>query len=169
MNHFENRIETLHFKRSGMIPNHPSFPVLLYKGPILEHASRIEELFNRNNWLNSWRNGIFPYHHYHSNSHEVLGVISGYAEVRIGGEDGQDIMIQTGDVIVLPAGTGHKKLSSSADFKVAGAYPEGMNPDQYSESDPLLQETIACIQSVPIPVQDPVTGGIGPLHSHWKK
>lgn len=168
MNHFDNRLETFYFNRSGTIPNHPAFPVLLYGRALINQPGRMEEMFNRNNWLNSWKNGIFPYHHYHSNCHEVLGVISGYAEVRIGGETGADLLIQTGDVIVLPAGTGHKNLSSSPDFSVAGAYPDGMRSDQYSESDSLQPEIIERIQSVPIPDEDPVTGGQGPLHQYWR-
>ena len=36
-----------------------------------------------------WRNGIYPYVHYHSMIHEALGVARGRAKVRFGGDNGQ--------------------------------------------------------------------------------
>ena len=55
-----------------------------------------------------WRNGIYPYAHYHSMIHEAMGLARGRATVRFGGENGQDIEIVAGDVVILPAGTGHQ-------------------------------------------------------------
>lgn len=56
--------------------------------------------------------GVHPFHHYHSNGHETLGIYSGEVTVQFGGEAGIAITAKPGDVIVLPAGTGHKMLSS---------------------------------------------------------
>ena len=70
-----------------------------------------------------WRNGIFRYAHYHSMIHEVLGVARGCATVRFGGENGEKIKIAPGDVVILPAGTGHQCLTQTRNLVVIGAYP----------------------------------------------
>ncbi|SEG65282.1 cupin domain-containing protein [Paenibacillus sp. UNC499MF] len=168
MSSAEANVKTWFFKEDGGIPNHPRLPVLLYRGAFSENTEQTEKLFNRHNWLNSWTNGVFDYHHYHSNAHEVLGVISGSAVVRLGGEHGEEIELKTGDVVVLPAGTGHKKLSGSSDFKIVGAYPGGMEPDLHKESESVTPAIRVKIGGVPVPDTDPVFGEDGPLLRLWK-
>src|SRR5262245_56994607 len=107
------------------IPNHPRWPLLIYPGA----AALFEALFTRHGWPAAWRNGIHPFHHYHSNAHEVLGIYSGEDTVRFGGEQGITVVASPGDVIVLPAGTGHKKLAVRGSLGVVGAYPRGAHPD----------------------------------------
>jgi uncharacterized protein YjlB len=58
-----------------------------------------------------------PYHN------EVLGVARGHGRVRSGGAKGRALMLKAGDVVILPAGTGHERLSGSKDLRVIGAYP----------------------------------------------
>src|SRR6185503_3769444 len=107
----ERKPHHVKFKDDGIIPNHPSWPLVLYKSPVrllpaFDPAAVFEQLFALNEWSSSWRNGIYPYVHYHSRIHEVLGVASGKARVQFGGNHGRIITIQMGDVAILPAGTG---------------------------------------------------------------
>jgi uncharacterized protein YjlB len=97
------------FKDDGVIPFDP--------------AAIFEELFERNGWGDSWRNGIYEYAHYHSRIHEVLGVARGHARVRVGGAKGRALNLKAADVVILPAGTGHERLSGSKDLLVIGPYP----------------------------------------------
>ncbi|WP_434748895.1 cupin domain-containing protein [Paenibacillus amylolyticus] len=160
-------IQQMYFKDDGVMPNHPNLPVLLYKGVWRSEPVRAEFNLNRNGWGNSWVNGVYDYHHYHSNAHEVLAVMSGFVQLILGGEKGQKVYLKSGDVVVLPAGTGHKRLKASPDFRIAGAYPEGMSYNtrtgKQGERPQVLQE----IQAVPLPGTDPVYGKDGPLTKLW--
>lgn len=160
-------LRKLFFSDDGVIPNHPRLPVLVYTAALESDPGHAEELFNRHNWRNSWVNGVFDYHHYHSNSHEVLGVISGEAELLIGGEHGELLTLRAGDVIVLPAGTGHKKISASSDFRIAGAYPDGVEYNTRTGKPGDRPDAVEEIQRVPVPDMDPVYGKHGPLTRIW--
>jgi len=85
-------------------------------------------LFERNGWGGAWRNGIYAHHHYHSTTHEVLGVASGSVRVRLGGDSGKTVVLRAGDVVVVPAGVAHKSEGESPDLVVVGAYPQGAAP-----------------------------------------
>ena len=99
----------------------------------------------------------------------MLGVKSGEATVLIGGDAGERLDLHPGDVIVLPAGTAHKKLASSSDFEVVGAYPEGVSPNLRERRPEERAQAIAEIRNVPVPVSDPVFGAEGPLLHKWVK
>jgi uncharacterized protein YjlB len=148
------------------IPNHPRWPLLVYPA-VLESPSPedFEEMFGRNRWPAAWRNGVFPFHHYHSNAHEALGVYAGEVTVLFGGEGGVTVTAKPGDVLVLPAGTGHKKVSSRGRLGIVGAYPQGARPDTVTN---LHLSTQAQIAAVPLPAADPVFGAAGPLFAHWQ-
>src|SRR3982750_2522021 len=117
-------IVALELKDDGTFPN-SKLPLLLYRQAISEEKSRVaaafEQLFAANGWRGSWRNGIYLYHHYHSTTHEVLGVYHGSARVQLGGPKGVIYEIDIGDVLLIPAGVAHKNLGSSAEFGVVGA------------------------------------------------
>jgi hypothetical protein len=68
-----------------------------------------------------------------------------------------------GDVLVLPAGTGHRNIGSSADLLVIGAYPDGMSWDLRRGDPAEHDEVLANIHAVPLPKSDPVSGAAGPL------
>ena len=146
--------------------NHPRWPLLIYPGAVEKIAAEtFEELFTRNKWPAAWRNGVHPFHHFHSNGHEALGIYSGEVTVQFGGDAGVTVTAKPGDVIVLPAGTGHKKLSSRGALGVVGAYPQGSHPDTCrSFSEKHLQS----IAKVPLPACDPVYGAGGPLFTYWR-
>jgi uncharacterized protein YjlB len=156
----------------GAIPNHPRWPLLVYPAALTlsgpDPAALFEEIFTRNGWPAAWRNGVFPFHHYHSNAHEVLGVYSGEVTVQFGGDAGVKIVARPGDVIVLPAGTGHKKLSSSGLLGVVGAYPDGAHPDTCMPPFARSKKSVVAVAQVRLPAGDPVFGKGGPLFEHWR-
>jgi uncharacterized protein YjlB len=160
-----------HFEDDGGIPNNPTLPLLVYAGVLDldgdDPAGACIERFAANGWTGAWRNGIFPFPHYHSTAHEVLGICQGRAEVRLGGEHGLVMTVNAGDVLVLPAGCGHQNLGSSPDLLVVGAYPKGQDPDlRYGQPDE-RPAVLDSIQAVPLPGSDPLYGSGGPLAIHW--
>jgi uncharacterized protein YjlB len=111
------------FKDDGIIPNHPRWPLIIYKGVVrlpasYDPAAVFEDLFENNGWGDSWRDGVYDYVHYHSQIHEVLGIARGTGKVQFGGLRGRTISLKAGDVAILPAGTGHQQISASKDFLV---------------------------------------------------
>lgn len=158
------------FEDDGGIPN-SRLPVLVYHDVAgARAAARCEELFADNGWLGSWRDGIFSYHHFHSTSHEVLGIVSGEAAVILGGPSvGKQFEVRTGDVLVLPAGTGHCNAGSTDDLLVIGAYPDGMSWDLRRGDPAEHDEVLQNINKVPLPKADPVEGAGGSLPGLWGK
>lgn len=155
----------------GTFPNNERLPLLVYVGalhlPARDPAATIEALFQANHWGGSWRNGVYGFQHYHSRAHEVLGIFSGTAKLQLGGEGGVVVTVGAGDVAILPAGTAHKNLGSSPDFRCVGAYPPGQYPDMnYGRSGerPGADNSIA---RVALPPADPVYGDQGPLVEQW--
>lgn len=161
------------FRDDGGTPNHPRWPVIIYWNVVqlprtLDPAAVMEELFESNDWGKSWRNGIYDYLHYHSSVHEVLGIARGSAKVRLGGDRGRTFKLSAGDVVILPAGTGHQGLAASKDFLVVGAYPAS---GKYDECGPGAEEhdrSIKSIEKVKRPRKDPLFGAEGPLLKLWK-
>jgi uncharacterized protein YjlB len=160
------------FKDDGRIPNNPTLPLLVYSEALPATGglpSICEVLFRNNGWGGSWRDGVFTYHHYHSTAHEVLGIVRGTARITLGGEAGVTVEVAKGDVVVIPAGVGHRNLGSSTDFLVVGAYPEGQSWDLRTGEPDERPEVLENIRKVPLPGTDPVFGDEGPLHEHWLK
>jgi uncharacterized protein YjlB len=147
------KLETWVAPPGDVIPNHPSFPVLIYREV---NAPDVRALFHAHGWGGSWVNGVFEFHHFHSTSHEVLGVLAGEATLELGGPQGESFVVRAGDVLVLPAGTGHKRATARDGFTVCGAYPAGQEDyDLLREADVAALERIP---TVPVPDEDPVGG-----------
>jgi uncharacterized protein YjlB len=164
--------KTFHFADDGLIPNNPELPLVLYRGGIdlagsPDPEELIEQTFAANGWGNMWRNGIYRYVHYHSMIHEALAIARGRAHVRFGGEGGEAIEVAAGDVIILPAGTGHQLIGSTQELVVVGAYPPSGQYDLCRGSRLEHAKALAAIAQVPRPVTDPVYGDDGPLVTLW--
>ena len=157
----------------GTIPNNSHLPLVYYRSPVhltraLDPAAVLEQLFGSNGWTDSWRDSIYDYAHFHSGTHEVLGIARGRARVRFGGRIGKVIELRAGDVAILPAGTGHQRLSGSHDLLVVGAYPPGGHYDECRGSLKQRERARASIPRVPLPPRDPVYGAHGPLLDFWR-
>ena len=130
-------------------------------------AVPFERTFAAHGWADGWRNGIYPFLHFHTATHEVLGIARGRATVQFGGAKGQALTVEAGDVVVLPAGTGHRRIEASGDLLVVGAYPRNASFDQKRPGQVDHQKALAAIAEVPLPEMDPVHGEGGPLMKLW--
>ncbi len=160
------------FDDDGLVPNN-TLPLLIYKQAVdvarPDPAAAIEAMFARNGWGEQmWRNGVFDYTHYHATVHEALGVARGHALVLFGGEQGEAIELKPGDVAVLPAGTGHKRLFATHDFLVVGGYPPGAEMQVTRPTPANYQRALKSIPQVALPDSDPVGGRDGALMGLWK-
>lgn len=167
----EPDVQEHRFEDDGAIPNNPSLPLLLYPRALGEDglsASRCKELLAANGWGGAWVDGVFPYHHYHSNAHEVLVVVGGGARLDFGGPEGVTVEVGAGDAVVIPAGVGHRNAGSSGGFSVVGAYPRGQEAyDLRTGEEGERPEVLENIGAVPLPEADPLFGEGGPLVRRW--
>lgn len=163
--------EQFRFKDDGVFPN-SVLPLLVYRQAFAtgngDGGSVVEECLTSNDWTNSWRNGVYSFAHYHSTTHEVLGAYSGNATLQLGGDHGKEVELYAGDLIVIPAGVGHRKIRGSADFAVVGGYPEGRDWDLLRGQVGERPEADRKIAALPIPDNDPIYGADGPLCRIWQ-
>ncbi|MGK9175187.1 cupin domain-containing protein [Yokenella regensburgei] len=159
--------QALMLQPHAWVPNNPELPVLVYRQVLPAHnrTAAAQHLFTTNGWPPQWVDGVFDYHHYHSNAHEVLGCVAGEARLMLGGPGGKELTLSAGDVLLLPAGTGHCNHGSTPDFSIVGAYPPNLEFDLCREAP--TQAMLAAIASAPFPASDPVYGAQGPLLEKW--
>lgn len=165
--------ETFLFADDGETPNNPRLPMLVYRAAIdvsdaADPAVPFEKAFARHGWGDGWRNGIFGFLHFHTGTHEVLGIARGRAKVEFGGTKGKVIDVAAGDVVVLPAGCGHRRVESSPDLLVVGAYPKGSTSDHQRPNTANHAAAVAAIARMPVPAEDPLFGRNGPLSRLWR-
>lgn len=164
------RIETLEFRANGWAPNNPRLPVVLIRGA-LERTTPddgIHALYRANGWGGAWTWSIYDFHHYHSNAHEALAVASAEARLMLGGSGGTEVAVAAGDLVVLPAGTGHRLLEASGGFAVCGAYPRGQEDrDLLEATEANFAGAAERVAATPLPRTDPFHGADGPLVRLW--
>lgn len=164
------KVEKYHFEDDGDIPN-SKYPLVIYRDTFsdLERkpADWLEQKFASNDWSNAWRWGVYDFHHYHSNTHEVLGVFKGWALLQLGGEKGKKIKVQAGDIIVIPAGVGHKCIEAGEGFEVVGAYPNGLKPDMNKGKAGERPQVDKNIAEVRFPDSDPLLGRGAGIINLW--
>jgi len=87
--------------------------------------------------------------------------------LHLGGEQGEKVNVEAGDIIVIPAGVGHKCISHSGDFTVVGAYPNGLSPDLNKGEPGERPKADKNIAAVPFPTTDPLLGREEGLRKIW--
>lgn len=155
----------------GLTPN-----TSIQKKPLLIYHSAFEPAYTSASTIEShlasikavtpqWRYTMYPTTHFHSNTNEVLCVSNGKAKLCFGGEenDGRvEPMVEKGDVIIVPAGVGHRLLEDlSGGFEMVGSYPPGKQWDMcYGQKGE--EGSVEKIKDVEWFQKDPIYGEEGP-------
>jgi uncharacterized protein YjlB len=139
-------------------------PVMLFRSVlplrITNKLQKFRRAFRKSGWVGLWTDTVYDYTHFHSNAHEVLGIAKGSVKLLIGGVGRRRLRLKAGDMIIFPAGTGHKRIGSDSGLQVIGAYPPGQ-----AHFD--VKRRGRRVPSVPIPSSDPFFGPAGPLTKIW--
>lgn len=162
-------VETHVFEGNGRMPN-SRLPLLVYRDVFQSRAAEMEARLRTNEWHPIWHSpiGLFPRHHFHSQSHELIAVIRGEIRGLFGGHDGSEVLLRKGDAVVIPAGVGHFGVSITDDLFVTGAFPAGLGGLDFRQGEPEEYDELCDVaRSVPIPTFDPFFGHSGPLPELW--
>jgi len=165
---------SISFDDDGRTPNNSRLGLIIYRQIMVfdenfDPAAQFEVLFQSNGWKDSWRDSMYPYIHFHTQTHEVLGLARGRLLALFGGSKGDQIELLAGDVVVIPAGVGHKRLNASHDLLIVGAYPGGGEYDELRPGEIAHKKALDRITKVPVPARDPVYGAKGLLHDVWRE
>ena len=113
----------------------------------------------------AWRYTMYSETHFHSTSHEVLSITSGRAKCCFGGEHNPDrveVLLNRGDVVIVPAGVAHRLLEDHGGFQMVGSYPISMNWDMcYGRKGE--EKKVDAIKDLKWFERDPVYGDTGPV------
>lgn len=188
-------VEPILLPEMGASPNNGKLPLLLYRAAVKvgkdDPEGDLERAFGANDWGNGFRGDTFPFHHYHSIAHEVVGCARGKARIQFGGPSGPIVDVKAGDAVLIPAGVVHCRVDDAPGYSSVGAYPPGQQPDLcvLTESDARVASvrpdaeglalkvvgngemaaTKATIAATPLPHTDPVGGKAGAVQAHWLK
>ena len=188
-------VEHFLLPETGTSPNNASLPLLVYRAAVPvgdnDPEGDLERAFGANDWGNGFRGDTFPFHHYHSIAHEVVGCARGEARVQFGGPSGPVVEVRAGDAVLIPAGVVHCRVDDAPGYVSVGAYPPGQQPDlcvlsesdarvagQRSDAEGLTLKVIgkndlpaakASIASTPLPATDPIGGRDGAVRALWLK
>ncbi|MCL4768184.1 MAG: cupin domain-containing protein [Hyphomicrobiaceae bacterium] len=168
------RIETYRLEDDGTIPNNGNLPLVLYRSAIMtapgpEAERTFKRLFEEHGWCGAWVDGIYPFHHYHARSHEVLGIAAGTAEVQFGGPAGPVLTLAAGDAVAIPAGVGHRRHDGAPGLVVVGAYPRGQEDWDLKRATAVERaQALTEIPRVALPAMDPIAGEAAGLVMIWR-
>ncbi len=166
-------VQLINLEPSGNIPNHPHLPLLHYRTPFRAQAASADAEgvvahLARSGWGGAWVNGIFTFHHYHARAHEVLVNVGDAVEVQFGGRDGPKVTFAPGEAVLLPAGTGHYRLSSPSRLVIVGAYPAGQEDwDLKRANREDFEQALGEIAAVGLPQRDPIFGTAEAREQYW--
>ena len=166
-------VQAFRFEDDGETPNNPRLPLVVYRAAVKlagEHdpAAPFERAFARHGWGDGWRNGIYPFLHFHTATHEVLGIARGRATVEFGGAKGQALDGRGGRR--RRAAGRHRPSAHLGERRSSGrrrlSAQRFIRPEAAGQVD--HKKAVAAIAEVPLPEMDPVHGREGPLMTLWK-
>jgi uncharacterized protein YjlB len=168
----ERKPHAVRFKDDGVIPNHPRWPLIIYRSAVdldesHDPAAVIEDLFEVNGWGDTWRKGIYDYVRYHSRTHELLGIArEGTCPFRrqqrpnIHSQGGRRRHPASRHRSSVPLG-GRRPPRRRA-YPPTGTYDECTTVEHRPRA-------LKTIPNVPQPRRDRLYGTGGPLSKLWKK
>ncbi|KKK20983.1 cupin domain protein [Aspergillus rambellii] len=146
-----------------------SKPLMIYHQAFAASPEELKQHFRMVGEVTpGWVYTMYSQTHFHSTTHEVLGVVSGSAYLCFGGEGNPgrfETRVEKGDMIIIPAGVGHRLLHEpdldKGSFKMVGAYPQNKTWDMcYGQSGD--EEKCRNIESLGWFQADPLYGTDGP-------
>lgn len=146
-----------------------SKPLLIYHKAFTASPSELSARFEQaGEVIPQWVYSMYKQTHFHSTTHEVLGVVSGRARLCFGGEQNPgrvEPIVEKGDLIIVPAGVGHRLLDDlgpNDSFTMVGAYPHGKDWDM-CYGRPGEEGNIKNIENLEWFHGDPLYGTDGPV------
>ena len=99
----------------------------------------------------------------------MLGIARGRVTRAVRRRQGLRHHLGRGDVVVLPAGTGHRRIRASRDLFVVAPIPPAAAMTNRGRKRRTMRAGSAAIAKVKLPPKDPVYGAEGALGRLWTK